>query len=137
MGGGVRSVAYQTRDWREPNGLVTIEHDGRNGGKPFYGSVQEIGGTWGWIRVFGSHSFEQSVGSGPYFWLPIVVAMQRMFETRRMPQSYECILEKTAMFLAGFRSHLDAGGAPVSLDRLGDWRAPLLNPDPYPDGFFS
>ncbi len=137
MGGGVRRVAYQTRDWHEPNGLVTIEHEGRDGGRPFYGVVQEITGTWGWIRVFGGSSFEQAVGSGPYFWLALLVEMQRFFETRQMPQSYDDILEKTAMFLAGFRSHLDAGGAPVDLDQLGDWRAPLLKPDPYPEGFFA
>lgn len=137
MGGGVRSVAYQTGDWHAPNGVVTVEHEGRHGGPAFYGAVQQIGGAWGWIRVFGASGFEQSIGSGPYFWLPLVVEMQRMFETRQMPQSYDVLLEKTAMFLAGFRSHLDAGGAPVRLDQLGDWQAPLLNPDPYPDGFFG
>jgi predicted dehydrogenase len=137
MGGDIRSVAYQTPDWRAPNGLVTLEHEGRHGGRPFYGSVQQISGTWAWIRVFGDTSFEQSVGTGAYFWLPLLLEMQRMFETRRMPQSYETLLEKTRLFLAGFRSHLERGGAPVRLDDLDDWHAPLLNPDPYPSGYFT
>ncbi len=135
VGGGIRSVAYQTPDWHEPNGVVSIEHEGRDGGRPFYGTVQQISGTWGWIRVFGSTSFEQWVGSGPYFWLPLLLEWQRMLETRQMPQPYSVLLEKTGLFLAGFRSHLERQGAPVGLDELDGWIAPRLNPDPYPPGF--
>lgn len=137
VGGGIRSVSYQTGDWHEPNGIVVIEHEGRNGGRPFYGSVEQIGGTWGWIRVFGTRSVEQTVQGGPYFWLPIVIEMQRMFESRVMPQTYDELLEKNRLFLAGFRSHVERGGAPVRLDEVGDWQAPRLNPDPYPAGFFG
>lgn len=139
VGGGIRSVAYQTPSWMEPNGMVTVEYEAHEGGKPFYGCVQEIQGTWGWIRIFGSNgrSFEQFVGSGIYFWVAMLVEMQRMFETREMPEPYEAIYEKTQMFLAGFKSHLDCGGAPVALADIGDWTAPLLNPDPYPEGYFG
>lgn len=137
VGGGIRSVSYQTPDWREPNGIVVVEHEGREGGKPFYGCVQEITGTWGWIRVFGRQSFELAVQTGTYFWLPLVLEMQKMFETRRMPQLYEVLYEKTQLFLAGFKSHLECRGAPVALDQIGDWTAPLLNPDPYPEGYFG
>jgi predicted dehydrogenase len=137
IGGGIRSVSYQTPDWRTPNGIVVIEHEGRDGSGPFYGCVQEITGTWGWIRVFGKRTFEQSVQSGPYFWIPRVLAMQKMFATRQMPQSYEALYEKTQLFLAGFKSHVARGGAPVALSEIGDWTAPLLNPDPYPDGYFA
>lgn len=139
VGGGIRSVSYQTPDWKEPNGMVVIEYDGRDGGKPFYGCVQETTGTWGWIRVFGSNgrSFEQFIGSGIYFWVPGLIAMQRMFQTREMPESYDAIYEKTQLFLAGFKSHVECGGAPVALSEIGDWTAPLLNPDPYPEGYFG
>ena len=138
LGGGIRSVAYQTEDWHTPNGLVTFEYEAREeGGKPFYGCIQEISGTWGWIRVFGERTFEQFIHSGIHFWVGALLEMQKMFETREMPQSYEAIYEKTQIFLAGFKSHLECGGAPVALTDIGDWTAPLLNPDPYPDGFFG
>lgn len=137
VGGGVRSVAYHTPDWHEPNGVVTIEHEPRDGGRTFYGSVQEISGAWGWIRVFGASSFEQSIQAGPYFWLPLLLEVQRLFVTGRMPQSYDTILEKVLIFLAGYKSHVECGGAPVALDEIGDFVAPRLNPDPYPDGFFG
>ena len=131
-------MAYQTPDWHAPNGLVTFEYEPREeDGKPFYGCVQEISGTHGWIRVFGERTFEQFIHSGIHFWVPLLLEMQEMFETRKMPQSYKEIYEKTQVFLAGFKSHLECGGAPVALADIGDWTAPLLNPDPYPDGFFS
>ena len=137
IGGGVRSVSYQTPDWQNPNGIVVIEYEGRDGGKPFYGCVQEITGTWGWIRAFGKESFEQFIHSGSYFWLPMILEMQKMFATRQMPESYEALYEKTQLFLAGFKSHLVCGGAPVAFTEIGDWTAPLLNPDPYPEGYFA
>ena len=28
-------------------------------------------------------------------------------------------------------------GMIAALDEIGDWTAPLLNPDPYPDDFFN
>ena len=138
VGGGIRKVAYQTPDWKEPNGMVVIEHDGREGGKPFYGSVQQFKGPLGWIRVFGRRrSVEHFVPGGIYFWLPILIEMQRMFETRVMPEPYEAIYEKTQLFLAGFKSHLECGGGLVAVPEIGDWRAPLLSPDPYPQGYFG
>ena len=138
IGGGVKSVSYQTPDWRTPNGHLTFEYDPRGPeGKTFYGSLQEISGTWGWIRVFGERSFEQFVDSGLSFWVPILLRMQQMFETRTMPEPYDDIIEKLQMFLAGFKSHVECAGAAVALDDIGDWTAPMLNPNPYPDGFFT
>ena len=56
--------------------------------------------------------------------------MERMFETREMPQSYDYMLKKTRIFLAGFKSHLEHNGGLVSVDDLpDDWEAP----NPYPD----
>jgi hypothetical protein len=137
IGGGIRSVSYQTPDWRNPNGIVVIEHKARPGGSPFYGCVQEVSGTWGWLKVFGERTCEQAVLGGPYFWTSMVLEIQRFFETRKMPQTYEALYEKTQLFLAAFKSNVEHGGAPVRLDEIGDWTAPLLEPDPYPAGFFG
>lgn len=61
---------------------------------------------------------------------PAVFAMERMFETREMPQSYDYILKKIRIFLAGYKSHLEHNGGLVSVDDLpDDWEAP----NPYPD----
>ncbi len=138
IGGGIRSMAYQTPDWHTPNGLITIEYEPRGeSGQVFYGSIQEISGTWGWVRVFGERSFEQFIRPGLHFWVPSLLVMQQMFETGQMPQSYGAIYEKTQMFLAAFKSHIECNGAPVALADIGDWQAPLLNADPYPAGYFG
>ena len=133
----VRRVSYQTRDWRVPNGVLTFEHEPADDGKPYYGCLQETTGSWAWIRAFGPRGFEEKVHPGRSFWPPLVLEMQRLFQTREMPQTYEQIYAKTQMFLAGFKSHVECGGAPVDVDDIGDWTAPLLEPGPYPDGFFE
>jgi predicted dehydrogenase len=64
-----------------------------------------------------------------YFYFTIIM-MQKMFETRQMPFSYDYYLKKTQIFLTGFRSHLEFGGAMTPVDDLPDeWEAPC----PYPD----
>ena len=65
----------------------------------------------------------------------MLLKMQEMFETGEMPETYDNIYEKTQIFLAGFKSHLVEKGAPVALDEIGDWTAPILNPGRYPEGF--
>ena len=69
------------------------------------------------------------------FFAPQLLDMQRTFLDEPY-QSFDIIRKKTQMFLAGFKSHVECGGAPVALADIGDWTAPLLNPDPYPDGYF-
>jgi hypothetical protein len=65
-----------------------------------------------------------------YLFYPTVVAMQRMFETREMQWSYDYILKKTQIFLAGYKSHLEHNGAMVNVADVPDeWEAPC----PYPD----
>jgi len=142
IGGGVNRVSYLTPDWKNPNGVVILEHEGRDGGKPFYGCVQEVSGagTNAWIKVYSRGFFEQFVwweGSGwdrdIFLWLPMVLKMQEMFETRKMPEPYENIYEKTQIFLAGFKSHVECNGAPVALSDIGDWTAPTPQPGRYSD----
>jgi hypothetical protein len=137
VGGGIRSVAYQTRDWRSSGGTLRIEHEGRDGGLPFTGSVKETANDCGRFSLCGQQGFDTTVETNTAFWVAIVQAMQKLFQTRRMPQTYEQLYEKTQLFLAGFKSHVECGGAPVPIDQIGDWQAPLLNPDPYPEGFFA
>ena len=62
-----------------------------------------------------------------------------MIELREMPQTYEHILEKTAVFLAGYQSFLGKDGTPVYLDDLEeDWRADCdFIDEHYSEGFFN
>jgi hypothetical protein len=65
-----------------------------------------------------------------FFFFPTVLAMQEMFETRKMYRSYEYILKRTQIFLTAFKSHLEHNGALIRVDDLPeDWEAP----SPYPD----
>lgn len=138
IGGPVSSVSYQTPDWEKPNGLMTFEHPGREGGNPFYGTLQQIPGglTNASIRVYRNRAdyFEQMLfwEKGPYdrythLHVPLLIAMQRMFATGAMPEPYENIYEKTLWYLAGFKSHLEHGGAPVAVHEVPpDWEAPVM-----------
>jgi len=143
LGGGVTRVSYLTPDWRAPNGVVVLEYEGRKGGKPFYGCVQQVvgAGTNAWIKVYGKGFTEQWIwweatqwDRDTFLWLPMLIRMQEMFETGQMPESYENIYEKTQIFLAGFKSHAEHDGAPVALTEVQDWSAPVLRPGRYSEG---
>jgi hypothetical protein len=56
-----------------------------------------------------------------------------------MPQSHEEVLEKTAAFLAGFKSLLKLEGKPARLSELEDDFTVQSDRDPQklPDGFFG
>ena len=139
VGGPARAITYRTPDWKEPNGLFTVEHEGRDGGAAFYGTLQEIGGglTNASIKLWtgGAHYFEQGLfwERGPYdrdkfMWNPMLLEMQRMFHTRKMYQPYEDIVEKTLWYLAGFRSHLEQDGGWVPLAGFDEeWEAPVMS----------
>ncbi len=164
VGGGVKTVSYQAEDWRRPNGVMTFRYAGRDGGADFWGVLQQgYRSGSAWIKVMGrgntkrrdGHandvSFERQMdwpreGRGPVvdsaIWLPMIHAMQRMFETGEMPESYESIYEKTQMFIGGFYSHLEKGGAPVALDDIPlDWECPNdgspMNLNRFLEGFFD
>jgi predicted dehydrogenase len=65
-----------------------------------------------------------------YFFRPTVYAMERMFETRKMQWSYDYILDKTRIFLAAFKSHVDHSGAMIRVaDLPEDWEAPAPRPN--------
>ncbi|MBN1292659.1 MAG: Gfo/Idh/MocA family oxidoreductase [Candidatus Latescibacteria bacterium] len=54
-----------------------------------------------------------------YFNTPLI-EFQKMVERWEMPQTYDHILDKTAVFLAGVKSHREHNGAKVRIDELPD-----------------
>jgi len=164
VGGGVRSVSYQATDWTRPNGVMTFGYKGRDGGEDFWGSLlQPYRSGSAWIKVYGKGKTKRSDGyfldvsverqmdwpregrgtvTDSAIWLPMIHAMQRMFETGVMPEPYENIYEKTLMFIGGFYSLLEKKGAPVLIEAIPhDWECPR-DPKPrdaghYPEGFFD
>ncbi len=164
VGGGVRKVSYQCDDWTRPNGAMTFEYAGRDGGANFWGLLQQSYRSGSaWIRVSGKGSTKRGDGynndvwverqmdwpresrgfvTDSAIWLPMIHAMQRMFETGKMPEPYENIYEKTQMFIGGFYSHLEKKGAPVALEDIPlDWECPRdrppFAPNRFPKGFFG
>ena len=74
-----------------------------------------------------------------YCFIPPLLAFQRIIEGRGMEQSYEHIIAKTAIFLAGFKSHLELGGQEALLDELDDDFYVASDPHPltYPAAMFA
>lgn len=116
IGGGVLSVSYQADDWKRPNGAMTFKYKGRNGGNNFWGLLQQSYRSGNaWIRVSGKGTSKRGDGyfndvsvdrqmdwpresrgyvTDSAIWLPMIHAMQRMFETGKMPEPYENIYDK-------------------------------------------
>ncbi|MDP2984672.1 MAG: hypothetical protein Q8O92_15235 [Candidatus Latescibacter sp.] len=139
VGGGIQSVSFKTKDWRtginphdpEKSGITYVLYNDRGKG-PFIGKINEgqmpgIGGNnCALIIQPGNQTFinhwVDEWARDEFEWLPMLHRIQRMFETGNMYQTYDEILEKTAMFIAAFRSYLEMGGKMVSLDTLPeDW----------------
>lgn len=139
----VVSAAYITPDWKKPNGLVVVEHRAKEDGSLYYGALQEIPGglTNAHLKVYtqGARFFEQWLWweKGPYdrdiaMWTPMLLYFQLMVEKGKseMPEPYEDIERKTAVYLAAFKSHLEEGGKPVKLAELDDeWTAAFYSDD--------
>ncbi len=71
------------------------------------------------------------------FSLPPMISFERMIRTRRMPQTYEQIVEKVQVFLAMHKSLLE-GGTVVPIASLDpQWTSPNPYPDYFPPGFFD
>ncbi len=153
IGVGVESVAVSRkvesiyeRGWD----AWAILYKGRDGGEPFYATLNNSSDhdSNSWVKVVcDKGTAEQSLwylgGDAEhryqYYFLPPLLEFQRMIERGDMPQDHNHVLEKTAMFIAGFKSHLEMGGQPVALSDLeDDYRVPSdKNTVEYPDGFFS
>ena len=159
FGQDVAEVSLQADGWwREPTTVVDhpmhygllqlryrgLEFDGEQlQDKPFVVSQQQLSGygtgacntriyyTGGWRDVDSVYLNVQRPETQMYhLFFPTVLEMQRLFETRQMRWNHAYILQKTRIFLAGFKSHLEHGGAMVGVDDLADdWKAP----NPWPD----
>lgn len=141
-GNPVVSVAYRTKSWHSPSGVMTFEHESPDG-RVFYGSLHQVAGSWGTVRIhtaeeYGGKGFDIQRGTGAPFdkteiWAPTIWAFQNMALYGEMPQSFAQIEHKNNVFLAGWRSVLERGGAPVRLDEVPEtWESPVELPN-HPD----
>ena len=136
-GNPVVSVSYRAKSWHQPPGIMTFEHRDRNG-RQFFGTLDQTGG-WGTMRILAENESPRHFAIEPgnvypfsktQVWAPTLWAFERMVRSRRMPQSYDQILNKNNIFLAGWRSILDNDGNPVRLDQVPvDWEAPVELPN--------
>ena len=138
-GNPVVSVAYQAKSWHSPPGVLTFEHVDPEG-RGFLGSLHQVGGSWATIRIhtpeeYGGKGFHVHTGTGYPFdkteiWAPTIWAYQRMALFKEMPQTYEQLLEKSNIFLAGWWSILKNNGRPVKLEDVPeDWESPVELPN--------
>jgi predicted dehydrogenase len=71
-----------------------------------------------------------------YRYAPQVIAMQRTFEGNLF-EPLDKIRKKTEIFLTGYKSYLEHGGAPVKVGTVPvDWKIPPVKPDWIDDAMF-
>jgi len=139
-GGGIHAIAHKTKDWSRGGGTSTILYDDRGSG-PFLGTVHHTKRDNCIIytkfkendRVFRN---DYKISWDDFIWTPMIYTIQEIFEkgTAGMPDTHEKLLEKTKLFLAGFRSILRENGDFVDLDSLDeDWAVGC----PYGQKFFK
>ena len=139
-GNPVVSVSYQADSWYRPPGVLIIEHLDQDG-RQFFGSLHQTGDeSWGTVHIhtpeaYGGEDFKIYQGTGYPFdrtevWAPMIWAFQKMALYGTMPQTFDQILHKTNVFLAGWRSVLEYEGKPVKLaDVPEDWETPVELPN--------
>jgi hypothetical protein len=123
FGGGIETVSHRTESWIRGGGTTTVGYSDRGDG-PFTGAIFDWS-TENYLCAVRVKGHNQMYGFGPadwdqYMWIHMLQRMQVMFEHRDMPDTPEQIVEKTAMFVAAFRSLTREGGNPVSLKELDD-----------------
>jgi len=138
LGYDVEKVAVITDDLMKNNYLSdTYLFRGWEGQPPFtcvmQGCVNPDSFT---VTIFGSEAtVSASMVRSPHWrdsllfrYAPQVIDMQRTFEGENY-EPLDNIRKKTAIFLAGYKSFLEHGGAPVEVARLPvDWKAPPVMP---------
>ncbi len=152
VGGGVESVAVARSVksiFDQGNDAWTLKFKAREDCESFYATLHNTSnfGTNASLRInFDTTTFEENIwGSGntatvyQYLMVPPLLAFQRIIEGQPMEQTHEHIVEKTAAFIAGFKSHLELGGKPALLSELDDDYCVYCDPNPttYPDGTFD
>jgi hypothetical protein len=154
IGGGVESVSV-TRNIKSIHetgaDAWTIEFKPRGKNPAFYATLHNTidRETNAWVKViFDKGEFEQSLwhtaggdNEERYqnYFIPPLLEFQRMIERGTMPQTHEEVLEKTAVFLAGFKSLLKLEGKPALLSELEDDFTVQSDQNPLklPEGFFG
>jgi len=139
VGGGIHSIAFKSKDWRtcvnpydpEKCGVTHVLYKDRGKGqftgKIYEGQMPGVGiNNCAIIVQPGNQTFinywADDWARDEFEWLPMLHQIQRMFETGEMPQTHDEILEKTAMFITAFYSHLEKKGEMIPLDALPeDW----------------
>ena len=138
-GNPVVSVSYRTESWYSPPGVLTYEHVDKNG-RQFFGTLHEVSGSWGTIQIhtpeaYGGEDFNINTGTGYPFdkteiWAPVIWAFQNMAMYGEMSQTFNQLLHRNNVFLAGWRSVLENEGKPVRLDEVPeDWESPVELPN--------
>ena len=162
IGGGVESVSVARRgesvfgdpsklpEYKDGADTWTIKFKPRGESPGFFCTLHNSldNDSNAWVKVIlEKGTCEQSLwnlvggAAGPrfqFYFVPPLLEFQRMIEGRGMTQSYEHILEKTAAFLAGFKSLYKLEGRPALLSELEDDYTLQSDPDPitYPEGIF-
>ena len=139
LGYDVEKVAVVTdKDIGNNYLLETFVFKGWEGQKPFACSLQGVMNQDSFsIDIFGREGRLSATMIRSPDWKdsllfrygPQVVDMQRTFETKTNWQPLDEVRKKTEIFLTGYFSHLERGGAPVKVgDVSPDWQAPLPKP---------
>ena len=147
LGYDVRQVSVITDDDLRNNYLQnTFLFNGWEDQPPFVCSLQGASNQDSFtITVVGSEAtVSASMLRSPdwqdsllFRYAPQVIDMQRTFEGK-LYEPLDNIRKKTAIFLAGYRSYLELGGAPVDVATLPvDWRARPIKPDWIDESMFK
>ena len=131
-GAGIEAVSLKCNNWRKSCGsLASAVYKDRGSGQ-FIGRIHEgytsrVGGCRCAI-IFqpGDQIYYNQVASelatDRFLWLPMQLSIQQMFETGKMPQTQEEIMEKSKLFIGAFYSMFELGGKMIDLDQIPeDW----------------
>jgi predicted dehydrogenase len=138
-GNPVVAVGYHAKSWHSPPGVIIFEHLDKDG-RQFFGALHQVSGSWGTVHIhtpeaYGGQSFNIHTGADFPFnqteiWAPTLWAFQKMAMYGDMPQTFEHILHKTNVFLAGWWSVLENDGKLTRLEEVPQaWEAPAELPN--------
>ena len=152
IGPGVESVSADVAGkdiYTTSSTTWTFKFKARGEDPPFFAclvNTSDIDSN-GWIKVITNKgTYETSlmylenydIRRYEYFNTPLI-EFQKMVERWEMPQTYDHILDKTAVFLAGVKSHREHNGGKVRLDELEDdyYVQADKGVEEYPTGMFK
>jgi len=152
VGPGVESVSADIVGediYRTSSTTWTLRFKGRENNPPFFASLVntiDIDSN-AWIKVITDKGTCETsllnldsydMRRYEYFNTPLV-EFQKMIERGEMPQTYDHILDKTAVFLAGVKSVRERNGGRVFIDELGDdyYVQADKGVEEYPPGMFG